>query len=46
MEFLKTDEVLGVRSETDRIYKHNGSTLELLNKNSNLNLKETRYTEV
>lgn len=39
MEFFKTDEVLGVRSETDRIYKHNGSTLELLNKNSNLKLE-------
>lgn len=39
MEFFKTDEVLGVRAETDRIYKHNGSTLELLNKNSNLKLE-------
>ena len=39
MEFFKTDEVLGVRAETDRIYKHNGSSLELLNKNSNLKLE-------
>ena len=39
MEFFKTDEVLGVRAENDRIYRHNGSSLELLNKNSNLKLE-------
>ena len=39
MEIFKTDEVLGVRSETDRIYKHNGFGLVLLNKNSNLKLE-------
>lgn len=39
MEFFKTDEVLGVRAETDRMYKHDGSSLELLNDSSILKLE-------
>ena len=39
MEFFKTDEVLGVRAETDRMYKHNGASLDLLNESSNLKLE-------
>ena len=39
MEFFNTDEVLGVKAETDRMYKHNGSTLELIN---NLLLKKKK----
>tara|TARA_Y100001958_G_scaffold153147_1_gene140243 strand:- start:515 stop:1894 length:1380 start_codon:yes stop_codon:yes gene_type:complete len=39
MEFFNTDEVIGVKAETDRMYKHNGSTLELINNSSNLRLE-------
>ena len=39
MELFKTDEVLGVKLETDRIYKHNGNSLLLLNESSNLKLE-------
>ena len=39
MEFFKTDEVYGVRAELDRIYKHDGNSLVLLNKNSDLKLE-------
>tara|TARA_Y100001970_G_scaffold293483_1_gene440603 strand:- start:34182 stop:35528 length:1347 start_codon:yes stop_codon:yes gene_type:complete len=39
MNIYKTDEVVGVRSEVGRIYKHTGSGLNLLNKNSNLKLE-------
>jgi len=39
MEFFKTDEVLGVKLENDRIYKHNGNSLLLLNKDSDLKLE-------
>ena len=39
MNIYKTDEILGVRSEVGRIYKHTGSGLNLINKNSNLKLE-------
>jgi len=39
IEFFKTDEVLGVKLENDRIYKHNGNSLLLLNKDSDLKLE-------
>jgi len=39
MEFFKTDEVLGVKLENDRFYKHNGNSLLLLNKDSDLKLE-------
>lgn len=39
IEFFKTDEVLAVRAEIDSIYKHTGSSLEIINGNSNLKLE-------
>ena len=46
MEIFGTDEVIGVRSETDRFYQHNGSSLEVLNDSSNLRLeREEIYRE-
>ena len=39
MEIFKTDQVLAVRSEIDKIYKHNGKGLTLLNESSNLKLE-------
>ena len=46
MEFFKTDEVIGVRPETDKFYQHNGSSLQPLKKVSNLRLeREEVYRE-
>tara|TARA_B100001059_G_scaffold88128_2_gene86648 strand:+ start:15861 stop:17204 length:1344 start_codon:yes stop_codon:yes gene_type:complete len=46
MEIFGTDEVIGVRSETDRFYQHNGSSLKILNDSSNLRLeREEIYRE-
>lgn len=39
MEFFKTDEVVAVRAETDRMYKHTGVSLDLINKSSHLKLE-------
>lgn len=39
MDIFKTDQVLGVKAEIDRIYKHNGKSLKLLNQNSTLKLE-------
>ena len=39
IDFFDTDEVLGVRTELDRIYKHDGSGLKIVNKSSNLKLE-------
>ena len=46
MEIFGTDEVIGVRSETDRFYQHNGASLKILNDRSNLILeREEIYRE-
>ncbi len=46
MEIFGTDEVIGVRSETDRFYQHNGASLKILNDTSNLILeREEIYRE-
>ncbi len=39
IDFFDTDEVLGVRTELDRIYKHDGSGLKIVNRSSNLKLE-------
>ncbi len=39
IDFFDTDEVLGVRTELDLIYKHDGSGLKIVNRSSNLKLE-------
>jgi len=39
IDFFKTDEVIGVRSEVERIYKHDGNGLKNINLSPNLKLE-------
>ena len=39
IDFFKTDEVLGVRTELDLLYKHDGKGLKAINQSSNLKLE-------